>query len=820
MVGERRVGKSSLLLRVIENALGKKIIPCRVDVELLDPEDPWDFWHQVFDSIVASGHLLTGSKQSGTYLFSDYSDRYAKNQQSPRPPVSLLSSELSKFINSRPDSLATLILFDEAQNLAESSRVQAEIRSMLRDVDALGIGFFGDRSLLPVFESAENPLYAQVRPVVHLGNFANPSDITQCILLPLTEEQRDLVDPLTVQYVTRLSLGKPNQVQLICSSIFRRFATGHQPDLRISIDAVEDVLSELSSGVYDEEAEERFTAIKRLAPPDLELLYSMTRFPGWTYRELAEVDECFRGASICEDSLERRIENLQAVSRRFEEFGLIDSSKGRVSLKGDEFLYLYLRFHYELSKFERLNRSLFLGDQTPTIFGEKVGKFIDALAWETDLRFRVVNLGIVSGDSGFDEFTARLQRRWSLLDSLRAKKVPDDRDLKAFGDLVNVCQLMESDNSYGLTYITIRNLDNTRDSINVELYARSTKAVEERSEPAVHLLKQQAESGRLLIEGIGVELRSVPSMRVLMEDMVGRDQFESFLGQMPVSERWRIKSLERHAGGRSKGQAQSQTHSDQKPITSDSGVDDIKVNDEIERRISDSLWLTKYRESDIRGAVMEIRELFGHQGIRRLNRARMHNDLGYMLYSQNPSDPQVEIEYRHALDLHFRDLSLTLLNRAVVRIDAESWDDAIEDINTALLLVKGREQLEAGYLDLRLMRPPRSKLVRFEQNPANVLEAAYVNLAFAVGHVGDDDERFDNALSVLDEGFCLLPNSDYLTWAKAGVLLAMTPNNPDDSDRIYVELAQKRLPETMRSDVAARSKEAHQRARRKSRNRR
>jgi tetratricopeptide (TPR) repeat protein len=90
-------------------------------------------------------------------------------------------------------------------------------------------------------------------------------------------------------------------------------------------------------------------------------------------------------------------------------------------------------------------------------------------------------------------------------------------------------------------------------------------------------------------------------------------------------------------------------------------------------------------------------------------------------------------------------------------LDAEEFATAIEHLNDALLITLGRESLAASYLRLRLLpgMPMMTRREKWEQDPSNVLEAAYVNLGYAVART----EGYEAALGVFEEGRELMPSS-------------------------------------------------------------
>jgi mannose/cellobiose epimerase-like protein (N-acyl-D-glucosamine 2-epimerase family) len=131
-------------------------------------------------------------------------------------------------------------------------------------------------------------------------------------------------------------------------------------------------------------------------------------------------------------------------------------------------------------------------------------------------------------------------------------------------------------------------------------------------------------------------------------------------------------------------------------------------------------------------------------------------------------------------------LPLTLLNLNIIAIDSQDYAQAIEKIEDVLLITHGRESMRASYLRFRLLpgHLPCTKREKWEQHPANVLEAAYVNLAYASAH----QSGYDAAREVLDESLELMPSSVHLRHALAR--LHLWKRRADLANPLYQELSE------------------------------
>jgi Tfp pilus assembly protein PilF len=264
--------------------------------------------------------------------------------------------------------------------------------------------------------------------------------------------------------------------------------------------------------------------------------------------------------------------------------------------------------------------------------------------------------------------------------------------------------------------------------------------------------------------------------------------------------RWRLQSIERLLTSLL-DQNPHQTTTDANRLSDNATKSDNPDEQELD-------WIEHYRRGDIKGALLDIEHRLP-QAKSRLERARLHNDFGYITLANNEPEA-AERELDRAVAMHHSHLPITLLNQSVLLLDRSQWPTARNKISDALLLIQEREQIHVGYLALRML-PGVSigRNSRFEQNPANTLEAAYVNLAYAWAMDGNNGE----AKGVLEEGISLLPSSAYLHFALAR--LHIFSNRVNLAEPIYLDLS--KLCITNRSITTEVTREATRITRSKSR---
>ncbi len=657
---------------------------------------------------------------------------------------------------------AILIILDEAHFLRGFADTVHQLRHLTRAIPGIGLVFSGESGLNQMFTDPAAPFYLQGK-VVPIGNFTTKADIAECVLLPLGEGERPLVSPMTIDHLTRLSHGKPNQIRLLCHSIYRRYERGDQDDLRITIEALDDVLDTIEASYAEEEGlRGRVDAIRRLRSADLELLYLATRYPAWKVDDIIALDEAFRGERVSPLAAVRRAEQLRVRCERFVSLGLLEGGSDRYALVGGEFVYLYLRFWYEVRKYGDLSRRVDLSEGSPTPFGEKVDKLIRSLALEVGQGVELVRLSFARHELPREQAIAAVRQRFKTLASVIGSTSADPESrTKSFVECFDVCYLVGKPGQYYLLVLAIRNLENPRETIVAEVYFRATDPIVF----PVKLMREQAESARILVEEFDAWHVTIPSLEDLVRASSGRE-LEEMIGGLDVVSQWAIRSVRRLV-----------TKSD------DPAAKNLEIQDEQPK--ADGSWVKLYQRGERKGAVDAITERLATEQ-KRPAQARMYNDRGYIRYDLAEQHDLAQRDLQMAVDLHHQSLALTLLNLAVLAIDSGNFSLAIDQLNDALLITLGRENLSAAFLRLRLLpgQPAMVRREKWEQHPANVLEAAYVNLAYAVGRL----QGYESAEGVLLEALELLPSSVHVMHALGRVYLAR--HRAPLADPIYAQLAE------------------------------
>ena len=746
--------------------------------------DPWAFWHEVFYG------LLTRARREFNAAGSTQGLRAENLEETPQltlneaqveffgayeghrvsvPPTYLINEGLRDIVGSiiGCGQEAVLLIIDEAHLLVGNHVLTQQLRSAIREAGRCGIVFVGETELAQVFADKSQPLFAQGQ-VVPFENFAAQADVAECALLPLREDERQLVSPMTMDYLVKLSQGKPNQIRLICNSIYNRYQKGQQTDLNIAIEALDDVLDNIAAIYTDYDVRLKVEAIRTLNSVDLETLYNMTRYPNWTISEIVTLDESFRSEGSSQSALLRREAMLTQKRGYFVGLGLMNEDSDRCVLAGDEFLALYLRFWYEIRKHGRLSRSLVLGKGPPTPFGEKIGKLIRFFCWELRRQPSIVINTFDTHDQGSDEQVEAVVARFHALEDLQAGNSFDFREnLHFFTKWFSTCELVSKPGPYYLVYFFARNLQNPRETVGIEIYFDLAEEPLVITDTALISLRQRAEDCKILVDSWKHFPVKLPGINGLLE-AVGGPRIEELMTQMSTLARWHLASI-------------------QHLVAIDDGAESDDESSSAEEKDSFGEWVNLYADGKPNEAEEHLNQRLSSETDRRRN-GRLYNDRGYIRYGLGKSEEAIQ-DLQRAFDFHYVNLPLTLSNLSVAYLDNGDFEKAIEYIRDAMFLTLSAEDVSAANLRLRLPVWSRARKSDWEQYPANVLEASYVNLSFALLQSGFQDE----AAQALEEGMDLMPSSLHLKHALARMYLSM--GRYDLAEPIYRGISGQPIPD-------------------------
>ena len=448
----------------------------------------------------------------------------------------------------------------------------------------------------------------------------------------------------------------------------------------------------------------------------------------------------------------------------------MDEDPNKYILAGDEFLSLYLRFWYEIRKHGQLSRSLVLGKGPATPFGEKTEKLVRFVAWELKRQPAIIMNTFSGHDLGNDDPVEAVRERFSALnDFLSGTPVRPDENQNVLNECFRTCELVSRPGTHHLLCLSVRNLENPRETMGIELYFDTAEIPLIVSTSTLTSLRQRADDSRILVEGWDNFAVELPTLNGLLE-AIGGPRLDEIVAQVGTLARWRLSSVQHHVGS-GDGEQNGTTHEP-----------DAANEDEPDE------YFKLYDNGNAVEAENHLTRKLSNETERR-KRAGLHNNRGYIRYGLQKKD-EARRDLQRALDLHYYHLPLTLSNLGVASLDDGNFEEAIGHIRDAIFLTLSAQDVSAGYLRLRLPTGHHATQSHWEQHPANVLEASYINLSFALLQSGARQEASD----VIEEGLALMPSSVRLKHAFARLQLSL--KRVDLAEPIYRDIAQQPISDS------------------------
>ena len=369
LIGERASGKTSLLNMIAYKANVKGLLSVKIPLNKETSSSDVLFFKEVFDGIMTKGveKGMYGGVRGKTYrLFRKLIDNLDINVEIPLyfgttyiglknkehkagiPQHVLIHDlkELSK--EARKHGIATIVLlFDECDLLAQNETLLQKIRNAFMEVEGYILAFSGTERMFPALGDVFSPIPRFFKRI-NVENF-DFKETEECILRPLTEAEKKILDRRGIGEIHWLTGGLPYEVNLIAHYMYRRYQDTKSPTIGLSVEVLDDVLNELErlrKGEHHEVADK----IRACGPQQLKALISLTEFPKSRQEWLVKY-------SLLDDlqflTPRRAVGESQITNLVIEELktsGIInENSAGLLVFKGDQFDFLYLKY-YAISK--------------------------------------------------------------------------------------------------------------------------------------------------------------------------------------------------------------------------------------------------------------------------------------------------------------------------------------------------------------------------------------------------------------------------------------------------------------------------------------
>lgn len=312
LIGQRGVGKTSLLNGAEDIASELKLLPMRIDLNEQKVRSPGEFWHDLYSTLILALAKAGcwGGLQGPIYadLFKMMHARYQPGSldrvvlQIPFA-ISCHQGELSTFLCVdalvKHDFLACVeelnlhgyvgivLLVDEADCLGTNVALLQMLRNIFQVVPRFSLVLAGTEAIFPSISEVFSPIPRQFHRI-DVKPFAHLNDTTQLIRIPLKSNTIDDVAPKWdhIRELHELCGGDPSEVQLYCHHMYRMVELGKTKQMALAPQVFREVLREYRASTPSN-LESVINSIERL--PDMYLFE-----PKWLSRRNVSFDENLR----------------------------------------------------------------------------------------------------------------------------------------------------------------------------------------------------------------------------------------------------------------------------------------------------------------------------------------------------------------------------------------------------------------------------------------------------------------------------------------------------------------------------------------------
>lgn len=374
IIGERASGKTSFLNMIEIEAKKRDFCVVRVDLDESDAETQLAFFYKIFDSILTEACNIGayGGIKGKTYetycdIVSTYdipSDnifcpfifpiRYAKAMSRNNTSIALPDNNFKRDIISIQQELKRpiAILFDECDVLTHSRVHLQKLRNIFMNTPGFMLTITGTPVLFPIIDEVFSPIIRQFKKI-NIVPFDEEVDTEVCIKRPLENigitEPSVLFDFETyhdVNEIHNLTGGRPYEIQLLCHFLFRRVQEKQAEQMKLTLEVLEDVLSELRT-LQDVSARPIVNIIKNLDKKQLEALGILCSCNG-----NATFEQIWFNEYVFQKEYKWTKQSLFEQLSTFIELGVLTIEDEIIRFCGDDFDRIYCKYFSKTHKID------------------------------------------------------------------------------------------------------------------------------------------------------------------------------------------------------------------------------------------------------------------------------------------------------------------------------------------------------------------------------------------------------------------------------------------------------------------------------------
>lgn len=380
LIGQRGVGKTSLLNGIEEIAAGLKLLPVRIDLNEQKVRSPGEFWYDLYATLILS--LAKVGCWGGLHA-PIYGDLFAMMHARQKPESldrvvlqipfafachkgehstflcadALVKHDFQSCIEelSLRGYVGIVLLVDEADCLGTNVALLQMLRNIFQVVPRMSLILAGTEAIFPSISEIFSPIPRQFHRI-DVKPFAHANDTIQLVMKPLKAQNIEDIaaSHAHLRELHELCGGDPSEVQLYCHHMYRMVEQGKAKQMALAPQVFREVLREYRASA-PANIETVINAIERL--PDKYLCESQ-----WLSRRNISVDENIR-IEILRSVLERGTDlsseeragigwDLKQGYQALFDTGIIESDN-RISLVGAPLTAGYWKSFVEVEKGKR-----------------------------------------------------------------------------------------------------------------------------------------------------------------------------------------------------------------------------------------------------------------------------------------------------------------------------------------------------------------------------------------------------------------------------------------------------------------------------------
>ena len=352
ITGKEGAGKSSLTYQIVNMSKNNPFIAPRVTLDSGDVDTEISFFKQLLDEVTseigstvresfidwisgATDQVEVNLKFARIYMSS------SSNTQQGEVVDSIIKDDLENIYKKSGTDLITIIL-DNAQELSNNKVILQKLKNIFTEIEGYMLVLSGTDNTFFDISSAFSPIPRSFNRY-HIDRFKSIYTTKKAIIHPLSEKERELVDSSTVADIHQLTGGRPYEINLLASSMYKMYDIGETDSLKLSPEVIDTALQNLKDWRRSVDSHLP-TEIDTLDTTDLNTLISIIEMEGIDKEDLVNYSALRSWSNAPNSSLQEVKQNTKASIASLLDNGFLNESGG-ISFSGDLYSLAYLKYH-------------------------------------------------------------------------------------------------------------------------------------------------------------------------------------------------------------------------------------------------------------------------------------------------------------------------------------------------------------------------------------------------------------------------------------------------------------------------------------------